>query len=192
MTVSQMNIYETTSSTQQKLHWLSEQALNWSGVPVVHVRPTVFLEHFFFYEFAAKTIRDSGEIRLPFGSGRTSPIAALDVARVMVEILTRPTPHIGKTYELTGLKSQDLNGIAAEYSLALGRPVKYVDVPLEEWKKEYQSKLPEHVFNHIYTMASLHRENRYDRMVHTVEQLTGVKAMGVQEWVEAHITDFKK
>jgi len=48
MTVSQMNIYETTSSTQQKLHWLSEQALNWSGLPVVHVRPTVFLEHFFF------------------------------------------------------------------------------------------------------------------------------------------------
>ena len=37
-----------TDSEQQKLHFLSEQILNWSGLPVVHVRPTVFLEHPFF------------------------------------------------------------------------------------------------------------------------------------------------
>jgi len=44
MTVAQMSITETTPSPQQKLHWLSEQALNWSGLPVVHVRPTALLE----------------------------------------------------------------------------------------------------------------------------------------------------
>src|SRR5262249_23428005 len=47
MTVSQMSIRETTPSPQHKLHWLAEQALNWSGLPVVHVRPTVFQEGFF-------------------------------------------------------------------------------------------------------------------------------------------------
>jgi uncharacterized protein YbjT (DUF2867 family) len=41
MTLSQMSINETTASPQHKLHWLAEQALNWSGLPVVHVRPTV-------------------------------------------------------------------------------------------------------------------------------------------------------
>jgi uncharacterized protein YbjT (DUF2867 family) len=41
MTVSQMSVTETTPSPQHKLHWLAEQALNWSGLPVVHVRPTV-------------------------------------------------------------------------------------------------------------------------------------------------------
>src|SRR5882724_7181006 len=35
MTLSQMNITETTPSPQHKLHWLAEQALNWSGLPVV-------------------------------------------------------------------------------------------------------------------------------------------------------------
>jgi uncharacterized protein YbjT (DUF2867 family) len=44
MTLSQMSITETTASPQHKLHWLAEQALNWSGLPVVHVRPTVLLE----------------------------------------------------------------------------------------------------------------------------------------------------
>ena len=43
MTLSQMSITETTASPQHKLHWLTEQALNWSGLPVVHVRPTVLL-----------------------------------------------------------------------------------------------------------------------------------------------------
>jgi uncharacterized protein YbjT (DUF2867 family) len=47
MTVAQMSITETTASPQHKLHWLAEQALNWSGLPVVHVRPTVFMENFF-------------------------------------------------------------------------------------------------------------------------------------------------
>src|ERR1700733_281388 len=87
MTVSQMSISETTSSPQQKLQWLAEQALNWSELPVVHVRPTVFLENPFFYNFAAESIRRTGELQLPFGFGKTSPIASHDVARVMTEIL---------------------------------------------------------------------------------------------------------
>jgi len=194
MTVSQMSITETTTSPQQKLHWLAEQALNWSGLPVVHVRATVFLEHFFFAKWAAETIRKSGEIKLPFGTGRTSPIATLDIARVVAEILSNPTTHIGKVYELTGPKSQDLNAIALEYSLALGRPVKYVDMSVEEWRQSphiKSSDLPEHVLNHIQTMAVLHRENRYDRQVHTVEEITGTKPMSVQDWVKDHIADFQ-
>jgi uncharacterized protein YbjT (DUF2867 family) len=43
MTVSQMSLRNTTPSPQQRQHWLSEQALAWSGLPVVTIRPTVFL-----------------------------------------------------------------------------------------------------------------------------------------------------
>ena len=38
LTVSQMSLLAMTDSLQQRLHWLGEQALNWSGLPVVHVR----------------------------------------------------------------------------------------------------------------------------------------------------------
>ena len=39
MTVSQMGIQNTTPSPQQRQHWLSEQALAWSGLPVAgHAR----------------------------------------------------------------------------------------------------------------------------------------------------------
>src|SRR5499433_1546511 len=101
MTLSQMSITETTPSPQHKLHWLAEQALNWSGLPVVHVRPTVFLEGFFVM-FTADSVRESHQIRLPFGEGKTSPVAAEDVARVVATLLANPQPHIGKIYHLTG------------------------------------------------------------------------------------------
>lgn len=193
MTVSQMSVSATTSSSQQKLHWLSEQVLNWSGLPCVHVRPTIFLENPLFFQLAAATIRESGEIKLPFGSGRTSPISTRDVARVLVEILTNPAPHIGKVYELTGPKSQDLNGIAEEFSSALGRPIKYVDIPMEEWTNHQLKSidLPEHVLNHVHTMALLHKENRYDRLTSTVEEVTGVKPMTIKDWVQDHLADFQ-
>ena len=47
MTVSQMSLTEMTESPQQQQHWLAEQVLNWSGVPVVYVRSTIFIEPFF-------------------------------------------------------------------------------------------------------------------------------------------------
>ena len=95
MTVSQMSIHETTASPQHKLHWLAEQALNWSGLPVIHVRPTVFQDGFFLL-FTSDSVRESNQIRLPFGEGKTSPVAAEDVARVIATLLASPQSHIGR------------------------------------------------------------------------------------------------
>src|SRR5688572_853947 len=100
MTVSQMSIQNTTPSRQQRQHWLSEQALAWSGLPVVTIRPTMFLETF--YPLAGPSVRDRGRIELPFGPGKTSPVAAEDVARVVATVLAEPRPHLGRLYELTG------------------------------------------------------------------------------------------
>src|SRR5262249_21047087 len=111
MTVSQMSLQNTTPSPQQRQHWLSEQALGWSGLPVVTIRPTVFLEGFFL-RFAGPTVRDRGRIELPFGRGKTSPVAAADVARVVAAVLADPGPHLGRIYELTGPRSQGLHGVA--------------------------------------------------------------------------------
>src|SRR5262249_32260775 len=80
LTVSQMSLRAMTDSLQQRLHWLGEQALNWSRLPVVHVRATVFLQHFFFSQWAAESIAKDGTIRLPFGDANTSPIATPDLA----------------------------------------------------------------------------------------------------------------
>src|SRR6202007_2218045 len=86
MTLAQMSIHETTASPQHKLHWLAEQALNWSGLPVVHVRPTVLLDGFFLI-VTSDSVQKSNQIRPAFGEGRTSPVAVEDVARVVAALL---------------------------------------------------------------------------------------------------------
>jgi uncharacterized protein YbjT (DUF2867 family) len=103
MTVSQMTATSTEESHQQRLHWLAEQVLNWSGLPVVHIRPTVFLDSPLFTTMAARSIRENGTITLPFGAGRTSPVAVDDVARVVATVLRDPAPHIGHVYELVSV-----------------------------------------------------------------------------------------
>ena len=62
MTVSQMSLTEMTESPQQQQHWLGEQVLNWSGVPVAHVRSTLFLEPFFSSMATSSIAKDGTDI----------------------------------------------------------------------------------------------------------------------------------
>src|ERR1700733_12279538 len=190
MTVSQMSITETTPSPQHKLHWLAEQALNWSGLPVVHVRPTVFLEGFLLI-VTADSVRESNQIRLPFGEGKTSPVAAEDVARTIAALLANPHPHIGKIYHLTGPQSENMHFFAQEYSKALGRTITFQDIPVEPWRAGLLERgFPVHVVDHLATMADLHRAGRYDRMSDDVLMLTGQGPMSLQEFVRKNAAAF--
>jgi uncharacterized protein YbjT (DUF2867 family) len=145
---------------------------------VVHIRRTAFLDTPLFTTLAAQSIRENGTVALPFGTGRTSPVAVDDVARAVATVLRDPPPHIGHVYELTGPRTVDMTQMAEEFSRALGRPVFYVGLPLDRWRSEVLAKagLPPHTEQHIATMARLHRENRYDRASDDVERLTGVPA----------------
>ena len=190
MTVSQMSISETTDSPQHKLHWLSEQALSWSGLPVVTVRPTVFLEGFFLL-MAAAGVRGSDALALPMGGGKTSPISAVDVARAVAVILDDPAAHIGKIYDLTGPESADLDHFAQVFSKALGRPIRYRDLPTAGWSEGLrQAKFPEHLVSHLSAMAELTRQGRYDRMTDDVYKLIGEAPTSMRDFVKLHAAEF--
>jgi NAD(P)H dehydrogenase (quinone) len=190
MTVSQMSIQHTTPSPQQRQHWLSEQALAWSGLPVVTIRPTVFLEGFFL-PLTCPSVRDRGRIELPFGLGKTNPVASADVAQVIAAVLANPGPHVGQVYELTGPRSQDMHAVAREYSEALNREVTYVDIPPEDWELELKRLgLPQYLTRHLVTMAELHRAGRFDRLSDGVGRLTGRPAISVREFVSLHADEF--
>jgi uncharacterized protein YbjT (DUF2867 family) len=188
LTVSRMTALRIDESRQQRLHWLSEQVLDWSGLPVTHVRPTVFLENPLFTALAADSIRRDGTLSLPLGAGRSSPVAARDVARVVTVLLAEPHRHDGRAYELTGPRSEDMPAVAAEYARALGRPVRYVDVPPDQWAERVlpEAGLTPHVRQHLVTLARMHRENRFDRLTATVEQLTGAPAQTIESYVAEH------
>jgi hypothetical protein len=110
---------------------------------------------------------------------------------VVAAVLADPAAHLGRIYELTGPRSQDMDGVAREYSEALNRKVTYSEIPLEDWERELKKAgLPEHLTKHLVTMAELNRAGRYDRMTDGVERVTGRPAMSVREFVSRHADEF--
>jgi uncharacterized protein YbjT (DUF2867 family) len=185
MTVSQMTLTSEGESHQHRLHYLAEHVLNWSGVPLVHIRPTAFLDNPLFTWFAAPSLRERNLLALPFGTGRTSPIATSDVARTVAAVLMDPAHRIGDVYELTSPASLDIDGLAAEYALGLGRPIRGTDIPHETWVREVLKPLglPAHLEQHLSTMALLHRAGRYDRATDDVEKVTGQPPSTVGQYI---------
>ena len=185
MTVSQMTLTSTAESRHQHLHWLAEHMLSWSCLPGhrdppdgVHGEPV--LQH-----SAAASIQRDGTIRLPFGDGRTSPVATRDVADVVARVLTEPHQHVGRVYELTGATSRAMTAIAAEFSDLLRRPVRYVDVPFDEWLERDLKPLglSPHLADHLATMARLHKQDRYDRVTSDIADITGHSPSGFDSLV---------
>lgn len=192
MTVTQMSITETTNSPQHKQHWLAEQALAWSGLPVVTMRPTVFIESFFL-RLAAQGVREQDAIVLPLGASRTSPISSIDVARAVATVLDDPAPHIGRIYNLTGAESADVAHYARAFSDVLGREIRHQDVPPAAWSQRLaQLGVPAHLLGHLDAMVELHREGRYDRMTDDYTKLTGRAPTTMREFVERHAAEFAK
>ncbi|KAL7929250.1 NAD(P)-binding protein [Trichoderma chlorosporum] len=193
MTVAEMDLTHTTDSRQHKLQWLSEQALNWSGIPVTHLRPTVFQENALFWALPAASIKKSGNIVLPFGQGCISPVAINDVAEVTMEILLNPTQYIGKSVELTGPKSVDMFELTKEYAAATGSAVKYIPTELDVWTEEVfkVGGLPPHVYNHILTMIKLVAAGRYDRYTNSVETILGRPAASISTTIRQDPSRFQ-
>jgi NAD(P)H dehydrogenase (quinone) len=143
------------------------------------------------FTLAAPSVRNRDRIELPFGRGKTSPVAAADVAQVVAVVLAEPVPHLGLIYELTGPQSQDMDGVAREFSDALNREIAYSDISPEKWEQGLRKQnMPEHLTGHLLAMGELHWAGRYDTQADGVPRMTGQPAMSVREFVSLHAKKF--
>jgi uncharacterized protein YbjT (DUF2867 family) len=164
-------------SPQQRAHWASEQALQWSGLPVVNIRATMFVENPILSWFPLRQLLSAGELHLPFGPQKIAPIAAYDVAEVCAKILIDPSAHTSISYALTGAVLKDMHGLAKDYAAALGRKISYVPQDLDAWIEAYinpalASRNP-HIADHLKTITRLVAGGRYDVVNDELEKLLG-------------------
>ena len=185
MTVSDIDLVHTTGSPQHRLHWLGEQALDWSGLPITKLRPTAFQESPLFIQLAAQSIAAEGCLRLPFGEAEVSPVSSEDVAEVAVRALLDPSRFVGEILELTGPTPLSPTRLAQQYAAAIGRSVEYADMPLTTFEALLRTlPLDEHVIQHIYVMGKMHREGKYRRQTDTVEKILGRPAINLSKTIE--------
>ena len=108
-------------------HGEIDTELKASGLPYTILRPHNFMQNTF---MAAQTVASDGAMYMPLKEGKFGMIDLRDIVDVAAKVLTE-AGHEGKTYDLTGPASISAHDIAAGLSKALGKEVKYVDVPLE-------------------------------------------------------------
>jgi NAD(P)H dehydrogenase (quinone) len=164
--------------------FIAEQVLNWSGLDVVHLRPTYFLE-WLLYPWQLPYLQ-RGVLRKPVGKGRHSPVAADDQGRAIAALLLNPEGHVGTTIPLSGPVEMDHDQMATELSAALGRNIVFEDVPIAEYVESLQAMgVPPYVVQHL-SGAMVDYQNGMSGADNNIEQLTGRRPMTVGEFAHAH------
>ena len=110
-----------------RAHAEVEEAVRGSGIAWTFLRPTLFMQQLLAY---AATIREQGAFYMPVRQGAIAMVDVRDIAAVAAAALTGPG-HEGVAYELTGPAALTMDRAAEALSGAIGRPVRYVDVPPE-------------------------------------------------------------
>ena len=188
--MSQITARPDHASPAARQHWLAERVLDWSGIGVTHLRPPFFLENLF--NVAAPTVVTDGNIYLPYGQGRHAPIGGEDIARVAVGILTDPAAHLGKTYVPTGPASLSMVEQASVFSRVLGRPVEYVDIPVERWRQALSDVdvMTPWLIEHLSCVAESHQHGEFDTVTDVVETIGGVLPQSLEAFIRQNQSVF--
>lgn len=112
-----------TATPLSRWHAASEQALRTLGIAWTILRPQAFASNVLMW-----LDRKQSGIFLPVGDGKDSFIDPRDIAAVAVRVLTS-SGHAGVIYELSGSEWLDFLELARKTSAAIGKPVKFVDIP---------------------------------------------------------------
>ena len=187
--MSQIEVRDAHPSHLANQHWLGEKVLEWADVGVTHIRPTHFAEMTAI--LSAKTIASDGKIYLPYGDGKHAPVAAEDIARVVVGVLKDPGPHAGKVYTVTGRKDMSQSEIAAVFTEVLGKPVEYVDIPLEAWQKALADLgLSPFLIQHLGHMAEDHKNGFFAGVTDVVHKVGGREPQSLEDFIRANAKAF--
>ena len=87
--LSQRSANRDSTSHSCRDSFIAEQVFNWSGLSVIHLRPTYFLE-WLLYPWQLPFLQ-KGVLRMPVSKGRHSPIAADDQGRAIAALLKART-----------------------------------------------------------------------------------------------------
>src|SRR5687768_11338917 len=121
-------------------HQATEEALRASGVPFTLLRNGWYLEN---YTEQLAVHLQHGAVLGSAGQGKVSAAARADYAQAAAAVLLKEG-QAGKVYELGGDQAFTLNDLAAEITAVTGQPVRYQDLPAEQYAKVLQDAgLPE-------------------------------------------------
>ena len=173
-------------------HAEGDARLRESGIPYTILRANSFMQNFLV--FYAATIRSDGVIYQCTGDVPTALVDTRDIAEIAVALLASDSSkYHGQTLDVTGPESINYSQAAAKLSAALGRTVRYIDVPNDAYRQALIGfGLPawaaDEVIN-IYGRGYFH-DGHGAIVTSTVQEVLGRPARSFENFVQDHVSHF--
>jgi uncharacterized protein YbjT (DUF2867 family) len=152
----------------------------------------------------APQVRADGVVRWPYGAAARSLIHERDIAAVAVRALTEEG-HVGAKYVLTGPQALTQIEQVRIIGEVIGRPLRYDEIAPKAARQQLLTSwglppvvarllpanaLPRRMADGaLDTWAKMVTEP--ERVLPTVEEVTGVAARTFREWATDHASDFR-
>jgi len=157
-----------------------EDAVEACGVPCTHLEPGEFMSNATLW---ARQIKAGDVVRDTCADAINAPIAQEDVAAVAARVLLSAS-HAGRSYELTGPEALSRRRKVELIGQALGRDLRYVELPRDEAIEELTHDMGPHAAWYVDGQEALRAHPQ--PAVPTVAALTARPATTFLEWVRAH------
>lgn len=168
-------------------HAALEHLIEQSGPDWTFLRPSGFATNTL---GGASQIRAEGVVRFPYGEAARSLIHERDIAAVAVRALTE-TGHGGAKHRLTGPQSLTQAEQAHTIGEAIGRPVRWEEVPREAAREHLLEAFGDASVADGALDAWAGFVAQPEPVTSTVEEITGTPARTLREWATDHAEDFR-
>jgi uncharacterized protein YbjT (DUF2867 family) len=158
------------------------------------IRPTFMLQNLLL-PYVTRPVQLHDSIVYPVGSDvRLSWVAAEDVGRITAEILARGAS--GYEINLGGSAQMDGADLAAAFSRGLGRKIRFISLPLDEFERGVDAALGDGVGKRVSAIFRFIHNHPHDRdfvgrAFRTVPGLDGFQPMPMDAWVRLHRDAFE-
>ena len=153
-----------------RYHAVVEAAVRASGLTYTFLRPNLFMQGLFNF---APTINTQNAFYAAIGDAKVSFVDVRDIADAAVAALTEPG-HENKIYDLTGPEALTHSDIAQQLSNAVGREIKFVDIPPEAMRDALTDvKMPPYQVEGILEDYAHYRRGEASAVLPGIQDATG-------------------
>jgi uncharacterized protein YbjT (DUF2867 family) len=171
-----------------KWHRAAEKHIEQSGIAWTFLRPVGFNVNALMW---APTVKSQGVVYQPQGEGKMATIDPRDIAAVAAKCLTS-NGHANKAYDLTGPEALSMHDMARMLGEAIGKPVKYVDVPDSAARESMQAMgMPPIMIDALLEFTNLVRSGGAAMVSDAVKTITGGNGRTFAAWCRENAAAFK-
>ena len=181
--------FDPTAFRGTRAHEEAERYLERSGLAWTHLRPSQFMQ--VYVPEHARTVAADGAIYLPIDDATLAPIDVEDIARIAYAVL-HAEGQAGQRYDMTGPEALTMHDVAARLSDATGRPVRYVPISDEDYRRRLEAaRVPDDMRELLCEAYATRRRYPVSRVVLDAHARFGVAPTPFAEFARRNAAAFR-